>query len=968
MRKGTHQCPVAGAVHLHVISHSRRTTPPRDGSILTTSDRSCPACSTPLPLEAQFCMHCGVATPTDPGVPPRIATTGAFEVAKVTEALAGRYKVEKVIGEGGMATVYLALDQKHRRKVAVKVMRPELAATLGADRFLREVEIAGQLSHPHILPMYDSGESDGLLYYVMPYVPGETLREKLQREGALPMEEALRLAREVAEALAYAHRQGIVHRDIKPANILLSEGHALVADFGIARAVGDSGGEALTKTGLAVGTPQYMAPEQATGEKEVDGRADVYATGAVLYEMLAGEPPFTGPSARVILTRSLTEAPRALTGARQGLAPAVDGVVQKALAKNPVDRYATGEALVVALDSIRQIGMSSGSSPAVTAPATEVVPATTKAASAVMDAMPKRWFSVRNLALAGAAVLVVWAVTATVLASRGSKAGTQAGKAGNRIAVLPFQNQGASSDEYVADGLADEVRGKLSRVSGLAVIASSSAGQYKGTTKRPQEIAAELGADYLLLGTVRWATGEGGKRRVQVVPELIDARSGDVKWQQSFDTDITDVFEVQSQIATRVAGALGVALGGSEQQQLTRQPTDNVEAYQLYLKARSIESADPASLRVAASYLEQAVALDSAFAAAWASLCMSLSRLYSNGFASEELARRAKEALARTVVLEPNAARTHIAAARYYSLIAKNTELARAELDLALRAAPTDAEVLSAAGLEDQNNGDLGSALAKLERARELDPRSYNTLYSLARAYTYLNRFADAEATAATALLVRPGDLNAVQWLAISRVALGNLEGARAAIRASIQAGVPAPTIAAHFAGYQETSWMLEEREQQLVLRLTPSAFDNDRGWWGQSLATAYWQLGDRGRARAYADSALVPSRVQAELAPRDAQLQVLYGLMLAFVGKAAEARTAGEKALKLEPRETVQSSYILLNIARMELVLGNKERALDVLAQIRKAGGFLTPQYLAVDPDFTLLKGSPRFEAMLKE
>ena len=197
-------------------------------------------------MEAQFCMHCGVATPTDPGVPQRMATTGAFEVAKVTEALAGRYKVEKVIGEGGMATVYLATDQKHKRKVAVKVMRPELAATLGAERFLREVEIAGQLSHPHILPMYDSGESDGLLYYVMPYVPGETLREKLQREGALPADEALRLAREVAEALAYAHRQGIIHRDIKPANILLSEGHALVADFGIARAVGEGGGEQLT--------------------------------------------------------------------------------------------------------------------------------------------------------------------------------------------------------------------------------------------------------------------------------------------------------------------------------------------------------------------------------------------------------------------------------------------------------------------------------------------------------------------------------------------------------------------------------------------------------------------------------------------------------------------------------------------------------------------------------------------------
>ncbi len=922
-------------------------------------------------MEAQFCMHCGVATPTDPGVPPRLSTTGAFEVKKVTEALAGRYKVEKVIGEGGMATVYLATDQKHKRKVAVKVMRPELAATLGAERFLREVEIAGQLSHPHILPMYDSGESDGLLYYVMPYVPGETLREKLQRDGALPADEALKLSREVAEALAHAHAQGIIHRDIKPANILLSGGHALVADFGIARAVGEGGGEQLTRTGIAVGTPQYMAPEQATGEKEVDGRADVYATGAVLYEMLAGEPPFTGPSARIILTRSLTELPRSLSGARQGLPPAVDGVVQKALAKNPVDRYTTADALVTALDGLRT-GMTSGTTPAVTSPATEVLPASSKTASAVMDAMPRKLFSVRNLAMAGAAALVVWAVTATVIAGRAGKSGTvvrakSVSGAGTRIAVLPFQNQGASSDEYFADGIADEVRGKLSRVTGLKVIASSSASQYKGSTKSPQAIASELGADYLLSGTVRWATGADGKRRVQVVPELIDANSGDVKWQQSFDTDITDVFEVQSQIATRVAGALGVALAGNEQQQLTRRPTDNVEAYQLYLKGRAIQGADPASLRESAGYLEQAVALDSVFADAWASLCMQLSRLYSNGFASPVTAQRAKEALERTVTLDPDAARTHLASARYNLLVAKNAELSRGEMDLALRAAPTDAEVLSAAGLSDMGAGDLGSALAKLERAREIDPRSYITLYSLSQVYDYLGRPADGEATASAALLVRPGDLNAIQWVAIARVAQGKLDEARAGIRTAIESGVAAPAIAAHFAGYQETAWILEDRERQLVFRLTPSAFDNDRAFWGQSLAMAYWQAGDPQKARAYADSALALSKSQAEENPNDAQLQVLYGVVLAAAGKAAEARQQLARAVALGPTATTQSRYVRLNGARIETILGDKAKALDALEAMRKEGGLLTPQWLSVDPTFASLKNEARFKELLR-
>jgi serine/threonine-protein kinase len=254
-----------------------------------------------------------------------------------------------VLGEGGMATVYLATDVKHRRQVAVKVMRPELAATLGAERFLREVEIAAQLSHPHILPVHDSGESEGVLYYVMPYVEGESLLDRIRRETQLPVDEALRIAREVGEALAYAHSRKIVHRDIKPANIMLSAGHALVADFGIARAVG--GGAAITQTGFAVGTPQYMSPEQASGSAMVDARSDIFALGCVLYETLAGEAPFTGPTPQAIVTRSMTEAPRPLTATREGISPAIEAVVNRALTKNPADRWQTAAEFAKALGS-----------------------------------------------------------------------------------------------------------------------------------------------------------------------------------------------------------------------------------------------------------------------------------------------------------------------------------------------------------------------------------------------------------------------------------------------------------------------------------------------------------------------------------------------------------------------------------------------------------------------------------------
>jgi eukaryotic-like serine/threonine-protein kinase len=264
-------------------------------------------------------------------------------------ALSGRYAVERELGRGGMATVYLALDLRHRRHVALKVLHPELSALLGSERFLKEIELTANLQHPHVLPLFDSGEADGLLYYVMPFVDGETLRRRLEREQQLPVTEAVRIACEVADALQYAHKHGVVHRDIKPENILLHDGRPLVADFGIALAVQQAGGNRMTQTGLSLGTPQYMAPEQATGERTVDHRADIYALGAVTYEMLAGEPPFTGPSAQAIIAKLLTEDPPGLTTHRRSIPEQVEAAVLTALEKLPADRFASAADFAAAL-------------------------------------------------------------------------------------------------------------------------------------------------------------------------------------------------------------------------------------------------------------------------------------------------------------------------------------------------------------------------------------------------------------------------------------------------------------------------------------------------------------------------------------------------------------------------------------------------------------------------------------------
>ncbi len=258
---------------------------------------------------------------------------------RLKAALADRYAIERELGAGGMATVYLAEDLKHRRKVAVKVLRPELAATLGPDRFFREIEVAAQLQHPHILPLHDSGEAGGFLFYVMPYVEGESLRDRLTQQGELPIHDAVKILTEVVDALAYAHSRGVVHRDIKPDNVMLSGRHALVMDFGVAKAVSEATGvQKLTTAGVALGTPAYMAPEQAAAEPNLDHRVDIYAVGAMGYELLTGRPPFTGRSSQEILAAHVTQVPEPVTARRPAVSPALGAVIMKCLAKRPADR------------------------------------------------------------------------------------------------------------------------------------------------------------------------------------------------------------------------------------------------------------------------------------------------------------------------------------------------------------------------------------------------------------------------------------------------------------------------------------------------------------------------------------------------------------------------------------------------------------------------------------------------------
>jgi serine/threonine-protein kinase len=873
---------------------------------------------------------------------------------RLQPSVADRYRIERELGAGGMATVFLAHDLRHDRPVAFKVLRPELAATLGPDRFHREIRLAARLQHPHILSVYDSGAADAHLWFTMPFVEGESLRDRLTREPRLPVDEAVRLAREAAEALDYAHRHDIIHRDIKPENILLSDGHALLADFGIAMALGDDpdGGAQsvrLTETGYTLGTPAYMSPEQSVGERALDGRTDIYSLATVLYEMLAGTVPYTGPSAQAVLARRLSEPPPPVRAARPEVPEAVEHALQRALAPEPAGRFATAA----------EFGRALGA-PGVSLPAAPTV------------RLPRGTPLTRRLSLvATVSVAVVTLLFAGLRALRHNGA-TPASEVGKLLAVLPFENLGQSEDDYFADGMTDEVRGKLAAMPGLKVIARGSSSQYRRSQKTPPVIGRELGARYLLTGTVRWVKSADGGNRVRVSPELVELAGGTavMQWQQPFEAALTDVFQVQADIADRVAQALKLTLSADHRERLVEQPTTVLAAYDAFLRgeeaSNSLGTPDQAALRKAMGHYEQAVALDPGFAVAWAQLSRahSLSALSVYGTpADPDQARRAAE---RALQLAPDRAAPHLAMGNYHANVRVDFTRALDEYDAALRAAPNAAEVLTAMAVAEQSQSRWESSLDHLRRAISLDPRSLYTTRRLGRVLLWLRRYPDALEATAHGLELAPTNTDILETRAMIHLAQGDLAGARATLRAAPKEVEP-DVLAAYVASQFDLYWLLDEGQQQLVLRLTPAAFDDDRGTWGVVQAQLRSLRGDSAGARVFADSARLAFEARVREVPDNAQVRMFYGLALAYAGRGEEAVREGERGAALMPvtKDARYGTYFEHLLARIYLVSGQPDRALDRLEHLLAIPYYLSPAWLGIDPTVGSLRGQPRFERL---
>ena len=635
---------------------------------------------------------------------------------RLRDALSQSYSIDRELGKGGMATVYLAQDAKHDRLVALKVLHPDLAASLGPDRFLREIKLAAKLNHPHILGLHDSGEADGFLYYVMPYIEGESLRERLDRIQQFSVDETIHHGRAIASALDYAHRHGIVHRDIKPENVMLYEGEAMVMDFGIAKALSQAGPETLTQTGMMIGTPAYVSPEQAAGESNLDGKSDQYSLACVVYEMLSGERPFAAATPQAVMAKRFSETPKPLRSIRSSIPESVERAVTKAMSVDGSARYATAA----------QFGAALASSSLTTPTDTASLPQTVVSAA-------------------------------------------------KSVAVLPFTNMSNDAEnEYFTDGMAEEIINALNKVQSLRVAARTSSFAFKGKNEDVGEIGKKLKVSTVLEGSVRKMGN-----RLRITAQLVNVADGYHLWSDRYDREMEDVFAIQDDISQAIVKALKVILTEGEKKQIEKARVENVAAYDYYLRGRQYYFIHRKSLEYARQMFNRAVETDPEYARAYAGVADTCSLLYMYYDAREFNLKQADFASAKALELEPDLAEAHVARGLAVSLSKRFAE-AEAEFETAMKLDPKLFEAAYWYGRALGAEGRHQEAVKMYERAQVLRPEDYQAPSFLAQAYRSLGMIEESNAADRRAiklmlerLELNPTDARAANLLAATYATMG---------------------------------------------------------------------------------------------------------------------------------------------------------------------------------------------------
>ncbi len=675
-------------------------------------------------------------------------------LADIKKALTRTYTLERELGRGGMANVFLATDLRHGRQVAIKVIRPEIALSVGAGRFLREIGIAARLSHPHIIPVYDSGEAAGLMYYVMPYIAGDSVQTRLVRAGRLDIAEAVRITHEVAGALAHAHSQHVVHRDIKPPNILLADGHAMVVDFGIARAIGEVSRESITAPGIAVGTPTYMSPEQASGERHLDGRSDIYSLGCVLYEMLVGEPPYNGATPHAIITQCFSKPIPSVRQARGEVPDYLDRALARALGRLPEDRFQTAAEFAEALVTPTPLQI--------------VTPQLTS------------------------------------------------------IAVLPFQNLGSGvEDAFFSDGITEEIINALARLRGIHVAARTSSFGYRGSQLPITQIGRELDVATVLEGSVL-RIGD----RLRVTAQLTGVEDGRLLWSEKFDREMQDVFAIQDEIAEAIVTTLRGRFA-TPYEHFVRRYTENVDAYELYLKGRYAgRTRRQTGLLNGIRHFERAIAADPDYAIAHAGVADSYALLaWYRYVAPREAFPKATVAAMRALELDELLPEAHTSrgAVRFYYDWDWNG--ADRSLHRALELDPRHAAALHMSGELLASRGRLDAALVQAKRAHKAEPLAPNVNAGVGWIH-YFAREWDAAIDQFQRTLELDPDYVFVHWfLGQAYLAAGDVEAAIATLSRGVESSEGHPAMAAYL-GHAYARAGAVDRARDVLRDLTRRAAD----------------------------------------------------------------------------------------------------------------------------------------------
>ncbi len=722
---------------------------------------------------------------------------------RLQSVLGTAYVLDQELQGGGMSRVFVATETSLSRKVVIKVLPPDLAAGVKVERFRREVQFLARLQHAHIVPILSAGGSADLQFYVMPFMDGESLRERMSGRESLPLAEALRILREVASALAFAHSHSVVHRDIKPDNVLLSGGAAMVTDFGVAKALSASTSESnvsgLTSLGMALGTPAYIAPEQATADPHTDHRADIYSFGAMAYEMLSGKPPFAARSPQAMLAAHVTETPVPISLKRASLSPRLSELVMECLAKQPADRPQTAVDLIARLDSMSVI-----SEPRVTPLATApVIPDPQGAGFDVTDIDGQqspsrpRFITIRRRYVVAAIFVAIAAFGAARARSNAVIVGgtdtveavvTPVAIASDRksIAVLPLVNvRGAAEDEYFSDGMTDELSSALSRMPGLRVASRTSAFAYKGVKGDAREIGRKLNVGTLLEGTVR---RDGNRLRVQV--QLTNAVDGLSIWGQSYERTIKDVFAVQDSISRAVVDALQLELTRMDEVRLSQRGTEEVEANDLFHKGRFLvnRNSEP-DIRKGLEFYRQALEKDPDYSRAWAGVAFAWIALADDFVAPRDAYPTAKLAAVRAIRSDPTLAEARAALGAVHLWFDWDFNAASRELKEAIRLEPNGVYAYRYYGNLLKAAGRFDSAMVVIRKAQSLEPLSAGRTVSVALMHTTRGEYDLAIRESKRAIELNPNYADAFLSLGNALLEKGKVNEAIDAFRRAPQMG-----------------------------------------------------------------------------------------------------------------------------------------------------------------------------------